>query len=393
MHEKSPLLRSPSKAAFDFNPPPPLPLWMKIAYGVPSFPLGLAINIYGVYVFEYWTDYVGVSLEYLNVSYVIMLFWLLIVLPIAGFYGDTIDTKWGRRKPWILVATPMMIVSLMALFFSPDVPGFLSDLISEDAWQAGWFGVTFFLTTINVTLVQTPYYSLGVELTKDFDDRSTLFGYAQGFHVIGLLVATGAPDILLAIFPVGDSKWIFFGLNMIVGVIGIACFVTLSYVCEEKPTPRDNIPHPNLISGIRYALLDNKPFLALFVVITLQNTAPFTLGLLPFWVKYTLELNDLYSSILMSIFIAAGFIFIPFWIRVAALWGKRKAYAIALVVSFVSWCLMALPHKQQLGEAIVTVILCGMSGMFLSNYNFLYQVKKKIEKCHLLMIVEILHLL
>ena len=70
----------------------------------------------------------------------------------------------------------------------------------------------------------------------------------------------------------------------------------------------------------------------------------------------------------------SGFVFIPFWNWVARLWGKRKAYGLSLVGSVIGFTLMAIPRKGDLVLAIAVTAFAGMSGIFLTTYNFLYQV-------------------
>jgi Na+/melibiose symporter-like transporter len=333
--------------------------------------MNLAISVCNVYTFEYFADYVGIRLNYLNIAFVLMLSILLLALPITGYLADITNSRWGRRRPWIIIGAPVFFLSVLLLFLAPTRPPLLQSLMDEETWGALYFGVTYCMASLSNFVLQTPYYAFGVELTHDFDQRSSLFGYAQAFNVIGLVLAMGAPEFLMGWFP--NARSVFLVINSLTAVAGLCCFGLMILVLRERIEHQPK-PVMDLVPGLRFCLLDNRPFLALFIVITLQTAAPHTPTLLPFWVKYTLELDDFYGSILMTLLIVCALLFIPFWNKVAHLWGKRKAYIIALMSGFISWSLMALPHRDQLGEAIITTALCGMSGIFLTNSNFLYEV-------------------
>jgi Na+/melibiose symporter-like transporter len=79
----------------------------------------------------------------------------------------------------------------------------------------------------------------------------------------------------------------------------------------------------------------------------------------------------------MLVFISTGFIFIPFWSFIASKIGQRRAFFVSLVVSVIGWVLMAFPRKNQIVFALAASALTGMSGIFLTVYNFLYQVSVK----------------
>jgi len=226
------------------------------------------------------------------------------------------------------------------------------------------------LSVILTYVVQTPYIALGVELTMDFDGRSSLFGYAQAFYMSGIALATGLPDFIIEWFP--NTKLVFIFISVGCGVTGSILFMVMCSKLKEQPNFVKNKSNP-MIPGIRAVLLENKPFVILLVVITLQNSAPYTLALLPFWVQYTLELDSAQSSLIMLVFILSGFVFIPLWNRISVLWGKRKAYLLALISSFIGLSLMVVPQKHQFILALITTMIAGMGGIGLTTYNFLYQ--------------------
>ena len=48
----------------------------------------------------------------------------IVVHPWAGVRSDHTWTRWGRRKPWILVGVPLAVTGLLALPLAPTLAGY-----------------------------------------------------------------------------------------------------------------------------------------------------------------------------------------------------------------------------------------------------------------------------
>ena len=51
--------------------------------------------------------------------------------PLMGYISDHTRSRFGRRKPWILLATPIMMLSIYMLFMPPEGAGALHFAISS----------------------------------------------------------------------------------------------------------------------------------------------------------------------------------------------------------------------------------------------------------------------
>ena len=67
--------------------------------------------------------------------------------PLFGYIADRFPTPWGRRRFWIALSTPIMMVSVYQLFLPPEGAG---------AWHMGtWM----FTLSIATTMMIIPYYA------------------------------------------------------------------------------------------------------------------------------------------------------------------------------------------------------------------------------------------
>src|SRR5215510_9239047 len=60
----------------------------------------------------------------------------IIVHPWAGVRSDQTWTRWGRRKPWILVGVPLAVTGLVALPLAPTLAGVLVALLVTNLGRA-----------------------------------------------------------------------------------------------------------------------------------------------------------------------------------------------------------------------------------------------------------------
>ena len=59
--------------------------------------------------------------------------------------SDKTKTPWGRRKPWIVIGAPLLMISMYMLFLPPENPTLL------------YFGLWIVLMYLAFTLVDLPY--------------------------------------------------------------------------------------------------------------------------------------------------------------------------------------------------------------------------------------------
>lgn len=131
------------------------------------------------------------------------------------------------------------------------------------------------------------------------------------------------------------------------------------------------------MTGIRFSLTHNKPFLVLLTSISFAQLAPYLGHLLPYWVQYTLRLagpgaDPLKAPLLLFAFVAGSFALVPLWEFLAKTWGKRKAYLLANLVSIPFFALMALPREGDFWLPLLLVTVIGGTGIPITSSNFLW---------------------
>ncbi len=156
-----------------------VPLGQKAAYGTGTFVLNLLPSALGVFAFFLITGF-GVDPLLAGLLGGIPRLFDAITDPIMGFITDNTKSRWGRRRPYIVVGA-----ILSGTFFA-----FLWQLDPE--WSQDytfWYFLLFSLAfTIGNTMYATPFVGLGYEITSDYNERTRLMAFSQFMGQIAWMI-------------------------------------------------------------------------------------------------------------------------------------------------------------------------------------------------------------
>jgi GPH family glycoside/pentoside/hexuronide:cation symporter len=153
----------------------------KVAYGTGSLVDGIITTAVNGFLFFYMTAVCGLSGALAGGSLVVALLIDSVADPLIGSLSDNLQTRFGRRHPWMFVsALPLAIFA--GLLFS--VPPALTD------WSLfAYMTVVAIGLRVSLSLFNVPYISLGAELSDDYVERSNIVGYRAVFTIIATLAA------------------------------------------------------------------------------------------------------------------------------------------------------------------------------------------------------------
>jgi GPH family glycoside/pentoside/hexuronide:cation symporter len=93
----------------------------KIVYSFGNMGQSLIFHSIGTYLMYFYIDVVGLDPTLIGTGFLLSYgVWNSINDPIAGYISDRTRTRWGRRIPFILYCTPLMMM-LFILVWSPPV--------------------------------------------------------------------------------------------------------------------------------------------------------------------------------------------------------------------------------------------------------------------------------
>jgi Na+/melibiose symporter-like transporter len=166
-----------------------LSLQTKLAFSSGGFQEA-AVAAAGMTTLLFYNQILGVSASLCGVAFLIASVVDAVSDPLVGALSDRFDTRWGRRHPYMLVSAFPLAVSFY-LLYQP-----MRDLSETGTFI--WLTSFLVLMRLSITFYNIPHDALGAELTDDYHERTSLFGYNW--------VITSAATMLMVIFVL----WVLF---------------------------------------------------------------------------------------------------------------------------------------------------------------------------------------
>jgi GPH family glycoside/pentoside/hexuronide:cation symporter len=343
-----------------------LPVWTKIAYG--SGDLGTAITaaLRAFFLLFFLTDVARLSPAAAGTILLINRLWDAINDPVVGWLSDRTTSRWGRRRPWIIIgAIPFGLLFFMIWL----VPPF---------GQTGlfiYYVVISLLLDTAYTVINVPYTALTPELTHDYDERTSLNSYRAAFSIGGALVAAVLHPIIVSHFD--DIRMGYMVSGFIWATIStIPCFIVF-FATKERPDGIESAKHDSipLLQQIKIAFA-NKPYryviaLYLFSWLALQLIST----VLIFYLTYYIGTSGKLPLVLLAIQ-GTAFVFLFVWTAVSRRLDKRYVYMIGATIWLAA--LIALyfitPERAQLILPLVVVAGTGAAVAYLIPWSMMPDV-------------------
>ena len=271
-----------------------LPMKTKILYGIADLGIALLTSSIQFFLLFYYTDIAGINPGLAGTALLVGKFtWDAINDPVFGYLSDRTRSRWGRRKPYMLLGAIPFGLSIWLLFSLP--PG----LVGVKAFLAV-LG-SFLLADTTQTLVSVPYYALSAELTYDYDERTSLISIRMIFTVLGYILGAAATTAVAGMFMnMGWSKTAAYsGMGAIFGVVAIITMLVTVLGVKETPRP-DLMPAKMALKQQLRHVFNNKPFVQFMIMSTIISIS-FTLltALLPYFLTYQLLMSDQISFVML----------------------------------------------------------------------------------------------
>lgn len=253
-----------------------VPLQQLIVYGAGGLIPIAMYNIAGQLVGLIGNISLGLSAFWLGVILIIPRLWDAVSDPIIGHISDNTITRWGRRRPFILIGGIAVALSFVMLWWVPKYSYVQSWFPSESAFA--WFQLLYLLVSTLIfftatTVFEIPHGALGMEMTPNSHERTRLFS-AKSFF--GNLFAMATPWLFalagLEIFK-GSSGTEADGMRYVSLIIAIVLiptsiwwFISLSEPTLAKASSVKTEKKAKFWADMKY-IVRNRNFITLVVTV------------------------------------------------------------------------------------------------------------------------------
>lgn len=312
-------------------------------YGLPGLPLAaLGLPLY-IYLPTFYAEQLGLGLAIVGTVLLIARVTDVITDPLIGLLSDWLPIS-SRRKWLMAIATPLLIVAIWALFIPPSGSGVY--------WLLFWSLVVY----LAWSLLTLPYTAWGAELSRDYDQRSTITASRESFVLIGTLVAAGLP---LAMGIGSDEPGA--ALDILAQFLALLLPITVLLCLWKVPEPDRRGEAIGFRAGLtllKQNVLFSRLLFAYFMN-GIANGLPATLFLL--FVSYVLVIPDQFG-LLLSAYFVSGLIGLPIGIKLAQRFSKHRIWGISML-----WAVFIFSWAPTLGagDFVPFLIICILSGLSL----------------------------
>ena len=313
-----------------------VPFWQKVAYGVGGPVEGTANWIPMQNLTPVYNIGLGLNPALLGVVNMIWRAWDAFSDPIMGNITDNARTRWGRRRPFIVLGAILAGVTMPLMWWAPRGMG-----------ESGTFlwlllmGIVFYTC---FTIWSMPYYSLHLEMTPDYDERTNITAYRaipqQILQLFSGWILAGAALSIFSTSPDGSPdlvngmRYISIGLAVMTICLGVlpGLFVKERYYAKETSKQARQKLLPSLKKT-----LSTKPFLLVIAIVFTKMLGFGLVSTLGFYVNAyyvcqgDIKLAATITGVKSTILFAPNLFAIPFCTWFSSKFGKK---AVLYLVGF-----------------------------------------------------------
>lgn len=310
------------------------------AYAAPQLALSALYFPVFVYLTPFYAAERGLPLAALGAILIGVRLLDAVTDPLMGALSDRWRTRFGRRKPWLAVSTPLVCVSVWMAMAPPPGVGL--------GYVAFWLAAL----TLSWTVALTPYQAWGGELSVEYHGRARAAAWRESAFLLGALGAA-------ALYASGGGGGE--GLRRIALAVALSLPALALLALLGAPEPRDR---SRLESGRTEwrALLAIGPLRALLAAHFLNSAAnALPAALFLFFVGAVLEADQGAAAVLLAIYFLCAVATTPFWLWAARRSSKHRVWAGAMLAACVVFAAASFLGAGDVGAFAAICVLTGFA--------------------------------
>lgn len=347
-------------------------------YAFGSMADAASYNFIIMYMLYFLTAIIGLSAGkagiIISVSTVVSAIYGLIIGPLS----DNTRSRFGRRRPFLLIGAVLLFIGLILLFRPFELS------------QSGAFAfylVVLLIVWLGYNSFLVPYNALGSELTANYDERTKLRTPAGVFNCIGNIIGISLPLTAVAFFAKRGADegtaWSYFAI-----ILAAAC--AISILITWKVTKGKELPMEVLMQEEKennpiktyWQILKLKPFRWIigFVAMFAVGYIVFQSGLIYYILFYAgMSEAQMSQAMFINIFVAMATTLVISVLAVRI--NKKKAFAICFLISAAGMIVLYFVGVKSFAMLIVLLAVFGIgnSAYWLLIFPLIYDLSEVYE--------------
>lgn len=330
-----------------------VPLVTKLAFGAGDVGPAVVTAVMSFFLLYFFTDVARLNPFVISIILTVTKVWDAVNDPVVGMVSDRVHTRWGRRRPWFLFGAIPFGLTFFLLFLVPNL---------GSAGLFVYYLVVSLALDMAFTVVNVPYTALTAELTRDYDERTTLNSYRFAFSITaGLLAAFFFPIIVNALKPVIGEQSAYAASALIWAVVSTLPFFFAFWGTYERHTEEEEAPMP-FLEGLK-ATFANVPFRYVTGIYLLSWLVVQTVStLVIYYLTYWLRRPDMTPFVLLAVQ-GSSLIFLFVWTTLSKRIGKKGVYYAGMIWWIVVSFLLFVVQPTWTPIAILVLGFCAGIGV------------------------------
>ncbi|GMA30095.1 MFS transporter [Litorihabitans aurantiacus] len=319
------------------------------------FGTSIPINLIKGSMLYFYVDLLGMDAAIYAAVYAVYGILDAIDNPVFGYLSDRTRSRWGRRKPYLVVGSLVLLGGTIALF---SVPG---PVAASATALVIWFATFAILSEMADSVINANYGALLPELFPAERVRANANGIRQGAQLVAMILALGLTPILAQNVlgcPVDsatcDDPTIGYSrLAVIFAILGVGVILYMAFGVRENPRISGE-ERPAFLTSIKQ-IVTNRYFWTIGVVNACYGSAiAIVLNGLQLYVRYTLGGDGVDATILQVAVVVGAIGMLALWARAVRRFGAERVWKTALPIAAVAF----LPIY--LADSLLTAVLAGL---------------------------------
>ncbi|HEY9075318.1 MAG TPA: MFS transporter [Anaerolineaceae bacterium] len=283
-------------------------------YAIGMFGTSIPINMLKTYAAIYYVDRLGLT----TVQMAAILFYYTFIdaidNPVYGFLSDRTRTRWGRRRPWLVIGVPLLALGLIAFYSTPA-------FLTGNALFA--YAMLFYILTGTIdSVINANYGALFPELFRTDASRATTNAMRQAFQLVAMIISIALTPLV--------TKALGYSLTAIIyGILGGSVILYMALTAKETTTI-GILQKPGLWSSLKDLFMSRNFWMVGFTNAFYSAAMSLVLVSMPFFVKYTLKLGEGQSTLLFAAVLLIAIGCVAVWVRLVRKFGLMKTWQAAL---------------------------------------------------------------
>ena len=298
-----------------------LPLKVCIGWGLGSLGVATLFNLTNVLALAYMTNVMGIAAAVGGLLLAGLKLYDVFADVAVGWLSDRTNSRWGRRRPFLLFGGVLLGVSTFLVF------GF--GAIVEPSTGAIYmaFALMFYFTSYSTFNV--PYMAMPAEMTQSYHERS----YLMSFRVIGVSIANIIGSALgsYLVTKFGGGAAGHQAMSIIVGLIVVSASIACFKLTADAPYTQRHAPSGQSFGQQFRLAMQNGPF---FVLLTVKFCGLVIFGFqatFPFMFTNVLKVDYAWLGTYFLVNSLTMISVQPIWLRLGKRFSKKALYACSLI--------------------------------------------------------------